>query len=173
MRRHAYPASAMLADYLRSAAGVLPIIAILLIAPVGVVGATLLGGFGGLFAAFGIRTMLRHRTWLESTEAGLRAFGLRTISICWAELDRMRLTYYSTRRDRREGWMQLELRSGRSVLRVDSRIEGFIELVKASVRAAEMRGLLLDPATSVNLQALRVRVSPVAAGLGEAAGDIA
>jgi len=171
MRQHAYPASAMLADYLRSAAGVLPTIAILLVAPVGVVEATLLCGFGGLFAVFGIRTMLRHRTWIDLTETGLRASGLREISISWAELDRVRLTYYSTRRDRREGWMQLELRAGGSVLRVDSRIDGFVELVTASVRAAEMRRLLLDPATSVNVQALRVRVSPVAAGLGEAAGD--
>jgi len=49
--------------------------------------------------------------------------------------------------------MQLELRAGSSILRVDSRIEGFYELVNASAAAAEARGLPLDPATSTNLAA--------------------
>jgi hypothetical protein len=169
--RHAYPTSAMLADYLRAAGGLVPVLAIFLIAPVGIVEATLLCGFGGLFAVFGIRTALRQGTRIESTGTALRSSGLRAISISWRELDRMRLTYYSTSRDRRSGWMQLELRSGRSILRVDSRLEGFPELVKEAVRAAEKRGLLLDPATSVNLQALHVRVSPATTGLKEAAGD--
>src|ERR1700740_1355303 len=103
MTRHAYPPSAMLADYLRAAAGLLPVIAIFLTMPMGIVEATLFTGFGGLFAVFGIRTALRQRTRFESTEAALRAYGLRTISISWGELDRMRLTYYSTRRDGRGG----------------------------------------------------------------------
>jgi hypothetical protein len=161
----------MLADYLRAAAGLLPVIAIFLIVPVGIVEATLLCGFGGLFAVFGIRTALRQGTRFESTEAALRASGLRTNSISWDELDRMRLTYYSIRRDGRSGWMQLELRSHRSILRVDSRLEGFPELVQQAVRAAEMRGLLLDPATSTNLQAFRVQGSAATTPLGEAAGD--
>jgi hypothetical protein len=69
----------------------------------------------------------------------------------------MRLAYYSTRRDRREGWMQLDLRSGWSRLMIDSRIEGFTELVMASAKAAERRGLALDAATSVNLEALGIK----------------
>ncbi|MBV9815124.1 MAG: hypothetical protein JO229_05170, partial [Alphaproteobacteria bacterium] len=53
-------------------------------------------------------------------------------------------------------WMQLELRSGWSTLRVDSRIIGFSELVTSSAQAAAMRGLQLDPATSANLQVLGI-----------------
>ena len=52
--------------------------------------------------------------------------------------------------------MQLELRSGRKKVRLDSRIEGFAELVAKSVGAAKSRGLTLSAATLVNLAALGV-----------------
>jgi len=145
-----------LGDYVRAAAGLIPAFAVLAIAPVGVFEATLLGGLALLFAAFGIRTALRQFTCIEVTAAALRASGALRARISWDELDRMRLAYYSTRRDGRGGWMQLELRSGWSTLRVDSGIIGFSELVTASAEAAAMRGLSLDPVTSANLQALGI-----------------
>ena len=165
MTQHSYPLSALLGDYFRAAAGVFPTIAIVVISPVGIVEATILGGFAALFGLFALRTALRHATCLETTEAGLRASGPRRVSISWSELDRMRLAYYSTRRDRREGWMQLDLRAGRSTLRVDSRMEGFAQLVKLSAEAAAIRRLSLDPATSGNLQALGVELRTAAASL--------
>jgi len=170
MTRHAYPTSALFGDYLRAAAGFFPTIAVLATAPAGFIEATMLGGFAALFAMFGARTALRHSTCFEATETGLRASGLLPNSISWSELDRMKLAYYSTRRDERGGWMQLKLRAGWSILRVDSRIEGFSELVRVSAEAAEMRGLSLDPATSANLQALGVGLrATTAPRLGKAA----
>ncbi|MBO0739185.1 MAG: hypothetical protein J2P48_22030 [Alphaproteobacteria bacterium] len=173
MTRHTYPTAAMLGDYARAAAGFIPTVAILASMPLGAVAASVLGGFAALFAVFGIRTVLRHGTCIEATEEALRASGLIRISIALSELDRMRLSYYSTRRDRREGWMQLELRSGASRLRVDSRISGFAELVEASAKAAQLRGLRLNPATSVNLQALGIRVPASHGDVGAAAGGLA
>ena len=170
MTRHAYPTPAMLGDYARAAAGLLPIVAIVAIAPVGAVEATVLGGFAALFAVFGIRTALRHGSRLELTGGVLRASGLVRTSISLRELDRLKLAYYSTRRDGREGWMQLELRSGSSTLRLDSRVEGFTKLVEASARAAETRGLSLNTATLANLQALRIELGSRELGLSEAAG---
>jgi hypothetical protein len=166
----AYPTSAMLGDYLRAAAGLVPAAAVFATVPVGPVAATVLAAFTALFAVFGIRTALRHGTRLEMTEAALSASGLVRVSIDWERLDKMKLAYYSTRRDRRDGWMQLELRSGRLRLRVDSRIEGFAQLVERSARAAEQRDLPLNPATLVNLQALGVRLHGGEARLREAAG---
>jgi hypothetical protein len=173
MTRHSYPPSALFGDYLRAAAGFFLTIAIFAIGPVGIVEATMLGGFAALFAVFGVRTALRHCTRLEATEEGLRAPSWLSASISWSELDRMKLAYYSTRRDGREGWMQLELRAGWSTLRIDSRIEGFVNLVRVSAEAAEMRGLSLDPATLLNLQALRIE-QPVAivSALQKAAGSL-
>jgi len=59
------------------------------------------------------------------------------------------------------------------ILRVDSRIEGFAELVEAAAKAAEMRGLSLSAATLVNLQALGVKLRDVEPDLREAAGGVA
>jgi hypothetical protein len=170
MTRHAYPLSALFGDYFRAAAGFFPTIAVLAIAPVGIVGGTMLGGFAALFAVFGIRTALRHCTSIEVTEAALQSSGLLRASIWWSKLDRMKLSYYSTRRDGRGGWMQLKLGAGWSTVRIDSRIEGFTELVSASAKAAEMRGLSLDPATSANLQALGIEQRAAEPLFGDAAG---
>lgn len=170
MTRHTYPTAAMLGDYARAAVGLLPILAIVAITPVGAVGITVLGGFAALFAVFGIRTAVRHGSRLELTEGVLRASGLLRTSISLRELDRMKLAYYSTRRDGRGGWMQLELHSGSSTLRLDSRVEGFTKMVEASARAAEARGLALSAATMANLRALGIELRLVESGHGEAAG---
>jgi hypothetical protein len=171
MSRHAYPTSAMLGDYVRAVAGLFPTVAVLTIVPMGVAGATVLGGVAVLFAAFAIQTALRHGTHLELKDGALRASGpLQTSSIRLGELDRLKLLYFSTRRDGRGGWMQLELRSGSSTLRVDGRIEGFAELVEASARAAKRRGLSLNPATLANLQALEVELRSPQPGFQQAAG---
>ncbi len=147
----------MLGDYLRAAAGFVPSAAILATTPVGSVGAAVLGSFALLFSVFGIRTALRHGTRLDMSEEALRASGPLGGNITWDSLDAMKLAYYSTRRDRRDGWMQLELRAGRSVLRLDSRIEGFNAVVERAAEAAETRGLLLSAATLANLEALGIR----------------
>ena len=170
MTSYAYPTSAMYGDYVRAAAGFVPTAAILVTMPVGMVTGTVLSGFVALFAVFGLRTILRHGTRFEMTASALRASGLRRTSIAWGELDRMTLAYYSTRRDRRDGWMQLELRSGWTKVRLDSRIEGFAELVDKSVSAARSRGLELSAATLANLAALGVSLHPEPS-VREAAGD--
>ena len=100
----------------------------------------------------------------------MRSSGLLQTSIWWSKLDRMKVSYYSTSRDGRGGWMQLELRAGWSSLRVDSRVEGFSELVVAAAKAAEMRCLSLDPATSANLQALGIELRVTEPRLGNVAG---
>ncbi len=157
MTRHVYPGSAMIGDYLRAAAGFVPVAAILATTSVGAVAGTVLGGFAVLFSVFGVRTALRHGTRVEMTEDALRCSGPIGRSISWRELDGLKLAYFSTRRDRRDGWMQLELRAGASILRMDSRIEGFNQVVGRAAQAAEARGLSLNPATAANLEALGIR----------------
>lgn len=160
--RLAYPPSALLADYLRAAAGLLPIAAILAMARPGIAPAAVLAGLAALFLVFGIRTALRQVTRVDLSDAQVRVSGPRAATIAWPELDRLKLAYYSTRRDRGSGWLQLELRAGHSALRLDSRIDGFDVLVERAARAAAARDLLLDPATAANLRAL---------GIAAAAGE--
>ena len=156
--RHAYPASAMVGDYLRAAAGLVPVGILFATLPVGAVAAGVLGSFAAIFGAFGLRTALRHGTSVEMTDTELRARGLRRSTIHWDELDYMRLAYYSTRRDRRSGWMQLGLRAGGARVRLDSRIDGFDQVVHRAAAVAAARGLALNEATWSNLQALGIHV---------------
>ena len=155
--RHVYPTAAMLGDYFRAAAGLVPVAAVFAIEPVGPVAATVLGGFGVVFGVFGLRTLLRHGMSVEMTDTELRATGAWHRTLAWAELDRMKLAYYSTRRDRRAGWMQLELGAGGARVTLDSRIDGFDRLVRRAAEAAAMRGTALSEATVANLESLGVR----------------
>jgi len=155
--RFSYPASAMAGDYMRAAAGLAPTLFILATVSLGDVTTAVIGGFAAIFAAFAIRTALRHGTSLEMDENGLRAAGLRRTVIPWGGLDRVKLAYYSTRRDRKSGWMQLQLRAGRSRLSLDSRLDGFDQLARQAARVAAERGVALSDATAANLQALGIR----------------
>lgn len=172
MTCHTYPTQAMLGDYFRAAAGLIPTTALLATIPVGVAGAMALSGMAALFAVFGIRTALRHGSQLELNDGVVRASGLFCTSISLRELDRIKLAHYSTRRDGRGGWMQLELRSGSSTLRIDSRLEGFAKVVEVSARAAEARGLGFGAATQANLRALGIGLHPALPSLSGAAGEI-
>jgi hypothetical protein len=154
--RHVYPTSAMVGDYLRAAAVVVPVGVLFASVSVGTVPAVVLGGFAALFGVFGLRTVLRHGTSLEMTDTELRAQGAWRRIIPWDELDRMKLTYYSTSRDRRSGWMQLELGAGGARVKLDSRIDGFDHLVWRAAEVAAARGIALNEATMANLQALGV-----------------
>ena len=159
----------MVGDYLRAVAGFVPVTAILAIAAPGPAATGILVALAALFALFGLRTGLRHAAQIEATETGLAASGPLSAAIRWAELDRMKLAYYSTRRDRRDGWMQLELRAGASTIRLDSRIAGFAELVERAALAAAVRELELSAATIANLAALGIE-TPVLSDFGEMAG---
>ena len=156
--RFSYPASAMVGDYLRAAAGLGPTLLILATVSVGDVAAVVLSGFVAIFGTFAVRTALRHGTSIELGDGEVRAVGLRRASIPWSELDRMKLAFYSTRRDRKSGWMQLELGAGRARLSLDSRLDNFDRVVHYAAIAAADRNLDLSEATAANLQALGIRV---------------
>ncbi|HTV91044.1 MAG TPA: hypothetical protein VME41_18675 [Stellaceae bacterium] len=152
--RYAYPTAAMIGDYLRAAAGLLAAGVIFAALPFSAASAVVLGGFALIFAIFGLRTAVRHGTSLRMTDTQLQAQGLSRRTIEWAELDRLKLAYYSTRRDRKDGWMQLELGAGAARLGIDSRIEGFDRLVRRAAEAAATRRIELNDATIANLRSL-------------------
>jgi hypothetical protein len=155
---HSYPASAMIGDYVRSAAGLVPAGAIFATTSVAPVPAVLLGGFAVIFGLFGLRTALRHNSSIELSDIGIRSFGLVERRIAWTELDRLKLSYYSTRRDRKSGWMQLELVGGGTKLSLDSRLDRFDDVVRRATDAAHERQLRVSESTAANLEALGVRV---------------
>lgn len=149
-----YPVRALTADYARSLAGLAIALALLWLARPAPVVAWLLGACAVLFLVYFGRTVCRHLTHIELDQAGLCARGPLGAAIRWDRLRSVRLEYYSTRRDREEGWMQLKLRDSRRAIRIDSELEGFAGLARAVALEARRRGVALDAATQVNLRSI-------------------
>jgi hypothetical protein len=156
MTMHAYSTGALAGDYARAAAGFTLVTAPIALVPLSLTVAGLLGLGSVLFAAFGLRTAVRQMRRLELTEDGIAVVGLLPASLSWDEVEEVRLAYYSTRRDRREGWMQLTLRGRGRTLRLDSRIAGFETIVAKAAQIAAQRGLPLSPSTTANFGALGI-----------------
>ena len=154
--RHRYPARAVLLDYLYSGLGLLFTLGPLGLAASAGPAAWVLGGLGALFAVYGVRTVLRHRTCLRVSADGIVVQGLLRRRLPWDRLTRCTLGYYATRRNRDRGWMQLTLKAGGRRLRIDSQIEGFDRIVRRAVHAAESCGIAFDHITQENLRALGI-----------------
>lgn len=154
MSRHRYPAAALARDYLRAAAGfILGVMLIALAQPIPIV-QYVLGTIAALFALFGIRTLVRQMSHVEVTDAGIRTAGPLGGAIAWDELESVELRYYSTRRDRRGGWLQLKLRGGGRRLAYDSSLGDFVALARRAAREAQSRGRAIAPETLDNLAAI-------------------
>lgn len=118
------------------------------------------------FALFALRTLLRRFTDFELTEEGIRrsigvggASGKRfSKTLSWNSLDRVRLKFYSTRRDRSNGWMHLVMRSAEGRLSVDSTVDQFDQIAQAAARAAVVNRVDMSGATMSNFAALDVRL---------------
>lgn len=160
-----YRREALLGDYLRALCG-----AALTGAPMFFVGGSpvtlaVLGVLTALFAVFGFRTLVRHSTIVVLGPEGVRTRGLLGGEVAWRELDEFRLGYYTTRRDRQGGWMQLTLRGGKRRLKFDSSLEGFDRLTRQAVQAADARALELSDATKANLASMDIAVPSAARGV--------
>ena len=155
-----YPRQTLWADYLRAAAGVLLCGAPLLLLDVNRWLAYLLAAGFLLFALFLVRTAFRHQTRYVLGPDTLCADGPAGTLVEWNRLDRMKLSYFSTKRDRSAGWMQLSIGSaGGRVVRVDSSLDGFHDIVERAAQAAEARDVNLSEATRVNLRAMGISVA--------------
>jgi len=169
MSAYRYASEELRADYIRAAAGLVLTGSAMLFVPSGTVLHWILLAFFGLFGVFGCRTWLRGKTGIETdTEAIMRpANGLPKIyarRVRWDELRKLKLRYFSVKRDRSEGWMQLKIAGGGSSLAVDSTLVGFEEIVGLAVIAAEANKLDLDGNTRANLAALGHRYDQNTAG---------
>ena len=106
------------------------------------------------------RTALRQKTRYVLGPDTLCADGPAGTLVEWSRLDRMKLSYFSTKRDRSDGWMQLAVGSaGGRMVRVDSALEGFYDIVERAAHAAEMVGLPLSVATRANLRSMGISVA--------------
>ncbi len=156
MKTYTYARKEILKEYRHAGMGFCAsLVPLLLLRPSSVI-VYILGSMVCLFAVYGIRALDRGRLHIRLTEKEICATGIRTKSIKWEELEQVKLNYFSTRRDRENGWMQLKL-NGRGVrLRIESTVTDFEGLVDTCASIALSKGLSLDPASIRNLQALGV-----------------
>lgn len=152
--RHRYPPRSLVTDYLRSGIGMLLTFGPLAVTQPLPAITGILAALGTLFLIFGLRTVIRHNTVVTVSDRGVETGWPARAKLRWEALGRLKLSYFSTKRDRAGGWMQLRLKSGRRTMRIDSSIEDFATVVTAAVRAARTAGLTLEPTTLQNLEAL-------------------
>jgi len=155
-----YPRQTLWADYIRAGIGAVLCGLPLLLIDVNLWVALILGAGFVLFALFFARTALRQHTRYVLGPDTLCADGPAGTLVEWSRLDRMKLSYFSTKRDRSDGWMQLTVGSaGGRTVKVDSALDGFYDIVERAARAAEAGGLELSQATRVNLRSMGISVA--------------
>lgn len=167
MTEYRYPQSRIIADYLLGGAGTLMSAGLVALASSALYIVVICGGLTAVFLLFTIRTAFRHRMRILTDAEGLTVEGGPVRQVKWHELDGLTLRYYSTRRNRKDGWMTLGLRSGGRSLSIDSHLEGFEGLARRAAEAAIARRLDLDATTRSNFAAMEVDLPP--AGMVEQA----
>lgn len=156
MSRHRYPLSALLKDDVKAVLGLAVSATPLFIDGISVIIFYVFLALTILFLVFGLRMALRHTTVIEVSDRGVRASGLLGATIAWEDLRDVQLRYYSTRRDREHGWMDLRLKGRRHALRIESAIEGFEHIVRRTTDFAPHNGIELSAPTRANLKAMGI-----------------
>ncbi len=171
-----YPLAALRGDYLRAALGttlsLAPALAVPLASPVDY----LLLPAAALFVIFGLRTWQRQQSRVVIDRQGISLFRAGQVSFPWRSIRTVRLSYFSTRADRREGWMQLTLTGedpqrsrGLRKIRIDSSLDGFEQVARCAAVAIRMNELTVTPTTRANFDALGVDLADI--DLAEAMAD--
>ena len=164
MTQYRHDFGSLRGDYLRTVLGLALTLGPLVFMPVHAVLAWVLGALAWLMAIHGVRTVWRH---LAAVECGDDVLVLRapvTRRLAWSDIGKLRLRYFSTRRDRDRGWMQLVLSGNGVTLRIDSTLPGFEEIVRRAAAAAATAELPLSSATRRNLESLGLRADGGDAG---------
>lgn len=156
MSYHRYPQKSLYADYGRSAVGTILTGIPIIVADLSMVPGLLIGALVLLFLVYGLRTARRHLTVIDVSEIGVRELGPLGSAIPWEELREVQLRYYSTRRDRKDGWMQLKVVGAGGKIGIDSTLEGFDAVVRHVAEAAHRQRLELNETTRENLQGMGI-----------------
>ncbi|WP_154667283.1 hypothetical protein [Niveispirillum irakense] len=149
-----YPPDALKADWLRAGAGLAVALGpFLFVWPHPLVAVPLLA-MAALFLIFALRTAERQWLRVRADDAGLHLTSLRPRHIPWSCLQSVRLTYYSTKRDRSGGWMRLKVTGGGRSIALESQLAGFDAIAGKVAEAVIERGLILDTASQENFHHL-------------------
>ncbi len=153
---HRYPPGALLGDYARAGIGIVLTAGPALAVPTGSVGQYILLPLTALFVAFAARTFWRQISIVEMGPEGLSVANPRPTRLSWDKLRDVRLRYYWTKSDRTGGWMQLTLKGEGATIRLDSALDGFVDIARRAARAVAENGLTVSPVTATNFGSLGI-----------------
>ena len=159
MSVHRYAPSALRADILRGAAGLILCLLPILLLKLHWVVLAVFATAAAVFALFLARSLQRRYTEVCLDDAGIVARGPRGGAIAWPQLRQMRIRFFSTRRDRSGGWMQMTLSGPGTKLEMESTLDGFEAIAERACKAALANGVDLSPTTIANLEALGIDVA--------------
>ena len=151
MSIHSYPARRLIGDYLSSGIGLGVTGTLLVIAKTDSIMFAVLAAIAAVFLWLGLRTFMIQTTRVELDDVGVSILGARHATLAWRDLRDLNLHFYAMNRDRAKGWMQLTLKGPDRVLKIDSKIDGFPDIVRRAAEAAAENDIELGSATANNL----------------------
>jgi hypothetical protein len=164
MSSYRYTTKTLTGDYIRGGIGVVVTGSLLVaVQDFNVFHYVVIAGLA-LFGGFTFRTWQRHKTSYELSEEGIWANGPLGKALRWTEITGIRLKYFSTRRDRKEGWFQLTVVGAPGKVSVDSDLDGFDAFLQACVPVIHANQLELSEPTTENFAAAGFPVRADAAG---------
>lgn len=156
MSVHRYPLPTLMGDYIRAGLGVLATVAMSMFLDLGTAGVITLLIIGGVSLFFLLRTVDRNRTVVSLDDDMIALTGFRAAKLAWDDLARMSLAYYTVKRDKSDGWMEITLKDAKATIKLDSRLENFGVIVIKAARVARARRIPLNQITLSNLKALNI-----------------
>ncbi|MGB0551030.1 MAG: hypothetical protein ACPGQV_00410 [Alphaproteobacteria bacterium] len=167
MTGYRYPLASLRGDYIQAGVGTTITGALMISAFSTPVMFFFIGPLFALFAGFGVKTWLKHLTMIEIEPDGLKIYGLRRRRVDWSSVTGAKLRFFTIKRDRDAGWMELTLLTNSRKIKIESTIDGFNEIAEAVARIVESKDIKIDVTSVENFNAIGIQTkSP---GLPEAA----
>ena len=107
--------------------------------------------FGAVFALW-----QRQKLVAVVTEDSITIKSFQTITIDWNRVTGLKLSFFAKRRDQKDGWMRLTIKSGQSVIKIDSQINNFVRILELATKTIARNGYDVDYFTRVNLHAIGI-----------------
>lgn len=166
MTAYRYQIERLIGDYLRGACGLAGSIIAWVFLPSVVQVHILIGGLTLLFLLFTIRTAWRQAVRIEASDETLVLTSPRSIffkqePVAWRDLVSVKLRYYSTRRNRKNGWFTMHLAGPTARIVFDSDLDGFEDMARRAALAVRANGIAIDDTTRANLAALGFDEQPL------------
>ena len=161
MSQHTYPISSLAASYFKASFGLLVSGSALFFLNLSVGLLIIFAILFLMFVMFSIKVVLRSFTIVRLSEEGIHVTGtLRSGRFLrWEEAEGLKISYFSTRRDRESGSMQLSFYGRGRRITVDSSISQFNTIAEYTAAAVKEKNIAMDSITRTNLEALGIASS--------------